>query len=508
MTALAAFTLLRPLALLALLPIAALWLFLRRRSAAEAPAVGEIIAPHLLAALTIGRNARSRIRAPDLLLGAAACMTVAAAGPAWRPAPSPFVTETAPLVVALDLSPSMSATDVAPTRLERAKQKIRDLLALRAGGRVGLVAYAGSAHLVMPLTDDPTVLLPFLEALDPGVMPDQGRRASAALALAETLLAHEDASGSILFVTDGADPADTAAFPEGGSARAALIVAPGSGAEIADWSRRANLATVTASIDDGDLRAVERALASSLARAAGAQGRLQDDGWLLALPAGLLVLLWFRRGTTLRWGALLLAAALVPAVPAGPARADGLAATLAGWFWTPDQQGARLYAAHRYADAAAAFADPDWRAAALFRAGKYPDAAAALAPIQTSTAQTNRGTALVRGRDYQGAVAAFEAALKLDPGNATAAHDLDVTRQIIAYLSETREAEDEEQGSEPPDDTVKDLSGDQGRRVRIDADSQLSEDAAAEWMRSVETRPADFLKSRFAIEAATPPAGQ
>ena len=83
-----------------------------------------------------------------------------------------------------------------------------------------------------------------------------------------------------------------------------------------------------------------------------------------------------------------------------------------------------------------------------------------------------------------------------------------MTRQIIAYLSETREAEDEEQGSEPPDDTVKDLSGDQGRRVRIDADSQLSEDAAAEWMRSVETRPADFLKSRFAIEAATPPAGQ
>jgi hypothetical protein len=67
-------------------------------------------------------------------------MALAAAGPAWRPAPSPFVTETAPLVVALDLSPSMTETDVEPSRLERAKQKVRDLIVLRAGGRVGLVA--------------------------------------------------------------------------------------------------------------------------------------------------------------------------------------------------------------------------------------------------------------------------------------------------------------------------------------------------------------------------------
>ena len=107
----------------------------------------------------------------------------------------------------------------------------------------------------------------------------------------------------MLFVTDGVDPGDIAAFPQGGSARAALVVAAdGGGAEVADWSRRADVATVAVSIDDGDVRAVQRALASSLARAAAAEGRLQDDGWLLALPAGLLVLLWFRRGTTLRWG--------------------------------------------------------------------------------------------------------------------------------------------------------------------------------------------------------------
>ena len=371
-------------------------------------------------------------------------MALAAAGPAWRPAPSPFVSETAPVVIALDLSPTMSSPDLAPTRLERAKQKIRDLIALRAGGRIALVAYAGTAHLVMPLTEDPTVLLPFLEGLDPSIMPDRGRAASRALALAEGLLAHEEAPGSVLFVTDGIDPGDIDAFPSGGSARAALIVAPDPGAEVADWARRADVATVATTVDDADVRAVQRALASSLARAAAAEGRLQDDGWMLAVPAALLVLLWFRRGTTLRWGALLLGLSLL--APHG-ARAAGIGETLAGWFWTPDQQGRRLYEAHRYPDAAAAFADPEWRAAALFRAGKYQEAADLLAPIETGRAQYDRGVALVRGRDYPGAQAAFEAALKLDPSNADAAANLAVTKRIIAYLTEERQAED--QGARP-----------------------------------------------------------
>lgn len=189
-------------------------------------------------------------------------------------------------------------------------------------------------------------------------------------------------------------------------------------------------------------------------------------------------------------------------LPGGHARAAGLGDTLSGWFWTPDQQGSRLFAAHSYPEAAEAFADPSWRAAALFRAGKYTEAAEVLAPIQTSVAQYDRGIALVRGRDYAGAQSAFEAALELDPGNAAAAHNLDVTKRIIAYLSEAREASDEDEQSLPPDSTVDDLSGDEGKLARIDAGSQLSEDSADAWMRSVETRPADFLKSRFAIEAA------
>lgn len=493
MSLIAAFTFLRPWLLVGLPLLALLWLVLHRKGRPDA-LKSPHIAPHLLAALTIGRAGTGRSAAPALLIPAAMLMVLGAAGPAWRPAPSPFVTETAPVVIALDLSQSMTETDIQPSRLDRAKQKISDLIALRAGGRVGLIAYAGSAHLVMPLTDDPTVLQPFLEGLDPEIMPKAGRSASEAAKLAEQLLANENQAGSMLFVTDGIDPGDIASFPEDGSARTALIVAPeGGGAEIRDWSRQARVATVTSTLDNGDLDAVQRALASSLARAEAAQGKLQDAGWIMAIPAGLLLLLWFRRGTTLNWSMMALVLLLVAPRDAG---ADGLS----DLFWTPNQQGRRLFEGHNYAEAAERFTDPSWRAAALFRNGKYTEAAEILAPIQTSAAQYNRGTALVRGRDYQGAEAAFEQALTLDPNNAAAQNNLDVTKKIVAYLMKVREAEDQGSQSEKPDATVDDLTGDRGKRVKIDQSSQLSEDAAEQWMRQVQTRPADFLKSRFALE--------
>lgn len=488
-------TLLRPLWLLALPLLALIWWGLRQRAAAERPVLPQL-APHLLEALTLGRADAQRTGPALIILGSAALMAVAAAGPAFRPEPSPFVTETAPLIIALDLSPGMANGDVPPSRLERAKQKIGDLIALRAGGRIGLIAYAGSAHLVMPPTEDPTVLQSFLEGLSPGVMPRVGQRPSEAMRLATSLLKAEDQAGTVLFVTDGVDPADIPGFPTDGPARVALVIAPdGGGAELDRWAKAADVATVAVSVDDSDLRAVNRAISSRLARAGAKDGKLQDDGWLLAIPAALLLLSWFRRGTTLHWAILACAVMLPPEARAGP---------LADLFWTPDQQGARDYAAHRYPEAAEHFTDPMWKAAALMRAGKYTEAAALLEPVQTHDAQFNRGVALIHGRDYQGAVAAFTSAVALDPSDREAQENLDLANRIIAYLNENRDAEDPQADSKDnaADGTVEDLQGDQGRKMRITGDTSLSEDAAEQWMKQVQTKPADFLKSRFAVEAA------
>ena len=393
MTALAAFTFLRPLVLLALPLLPALWLLLRRRRAdARRPRTSRP---------TSSRRSPSAARprpphAPDLLIPAAMLMALAAAGPAWRPAPSPFVTETAP---ARHRPRPLAQHDRAPTsppsRLERAKQKIRDLIALRAGGRVGLVAYAGTAHLVMPLTDDPTVLLPFLEALDPAIMPDPGRTASEALALAETPARPRGTAGSILFVTDGIDPARHRRLPRGGSARVAHR-RPRAAAPRSPTGPAAP--TSPPSPHHRRRRRPRRPARPRLQPRPGRrrEGRLQDDGWLLACPPALLVLLWFRRGTTLRWGAMLLGA--LPARPHG-ARAEA-GDILADWFWTPDQRAAA--STRRTATRGrGGLRRPGWRAAALFRAGstrRPPTSSPRSRPPSRSTTAASRWSAAATTR--------------------------------------------------------------------------------------------------------------
>src|SRR5262249_4015088 len=140
-----AFHLLRPWWLLALVPTALVLALILRRDRPEVQ-WGGVIAPHLLKHLIVTPQGRWRIR-PVWLVGAALALPIVGlAGPTWRREPPPFVEDKAPLMIALDVSASMGQPDVPPTRLERAKQKVRDLLAARAGARTGLIAYAGTAH--------------------------------------------------------------------------------------------------------------------------------------------------------------------------------------------------------------------------------------------------------------------------------------------------------------------------------------------------------------------------
>jgi len=170
-TAAIPFHLLRPLWLFALVPVAAIFAMLLWRQNPRAQ-WGRVIAPHLLRHLIVepgkGRGANALyLVAAGMVLG-----IIALSGPTWRRELPPFVEDRAPLMIVLALSTSMDQPDVAPTRLERAKQKVSDLIAARAGARTGLIAYAGTAHLVMPLTDDRSVIEPFLAALTTGLTPE------------------------------------------------------------------------------------------------------------------------------------------------------------------------------------------------------------------------------------------------------------------------------------------------------------------------------------------------
>jgi Ca-activated chloride channel family protein len=225
----------------------------------------------------------------------------------------------------------MRSNDLQPTRLDRARFKVLDLVAARTGSRTALIAYAGSAHIVLPPSTDVEVLKPLLQSLDPAIMPSPGAQASRALPLAQRLLGEQAAAGTLLFVNDGFDSGDVpelvafAAEP-GAPAMAALVVGTdeggvafmpdgspvmASGGGRLDTSINASLLRRVASeagvsvvrfdSGDADLRQLRRIIQSNLQLADDPDAEWEDQAWWLLWPAALLSLLWFRRGWTMQW---------------------------------------------------------------------------------------------------------------------------------------------------------------------------------------------------------------
>ncbi len=491
--ALDALHLLRPLWALTLVPIGALWWLVRSGQTRRAPP-GSGIAPHLRRALTVGRQSRSWLLPIDGVALALALLALGAAGPTWSRQPDPFVAQSAPLVIALDVSAAMEGDDVAPSRLARGKQKIRDLLDLRAGARTALVAYAGSAHVVVPMTEDPGVMLPYLAGLSPEVMPEPGNRAAEALPLARDLLAREDGPGAMLYVTGGLDPADAPALSEAGAI--VLAVRP-EGAP--DRGLDALPGVIGVSADRADVARIDRMLDAAQARAALED---RDRPWLdrgpwLAWPAALLTLLWFRRGWTMRWTAV----ALAVSFSAGETRAEGIA----DWFFTPDQQGRLAVRRGDFEAAADLFVDPLWRGYALYRDGQYEAAAQILSRVETAEADFIAGLAHLKGRAYRDGVRAFETVLSRDPDHPGAAENLATAREIVSYIEELQESSDtgEDRGI-GADEVVYDNEAGRGAETRIEGPEEDGAGllTAETWMATVDTRTGDFLRLRFALEAA------
>ena len=162
-----------------------------------------VLAPELLEHLAVREESqRSRLRPVYLVAGAWLVGIIALAGPAWEREATPFTEDQAALFIVMKVTPDMLAEDIQPSRLQRAAQKVSDLLALRPGSKTGLVAYAGSAHLVMPLTSDPDVIRYFASELTPEIMPEEGDDAERALQLAQSRLEASGLPGSIVLLAD------------------------------------------------------------------------------------------------------------------------------------------------------------------------------------------------------------------------------------------------------------------------------------------------------------------
>lgn len=502
--ALSVFHFLRPLWLVLVPVVVGLWWLTRRRRAGglqNQPG----IAQHLRDAMEVGRSETRRVRPIDGVALTLLLLAFAAAGPTWSRQPNPLVAQSAPVAVVLKVAPSMEAKDLAPSRLERGKQKIRDFLALRAGARSGLVAYAGTAHVVIPMTEDASIILPYLEGLTPDVMPKPGSDLAPAMARAQDLIDGEG-GGAVLLVTDGIDPADVAVVQNAPMPVQVLSVLPeGTGDRGLD--ALGNI-VVQVQPDDRDIRRLDRALNAAYRQSLleDSDEPWQDRGPLLAWPAALLLLLWFRRGWTMQWGAALVALG-VQVAPA-QTRAEGLA----DWFWTPDQQGQRAYNQKEYQQAGELFADPLWRGWSLYRGGKYAEAVEVLDRVETAQAAMIQGLANIRNRAYRDGVRAFELAVERDPDYPGAQENLETARQIVIYVEAAQQAADTKDQTElRPDEVTYDNEEDKGEDLQVELPQEKEAAAqgllsADQWMQSVDTDTSEFLKMRFLLESAQAPA--
>ncbi len=466
------FHFLRP-AWLLLLPLLALILYWLARHRLDSSGWRRVVDSRLLPYLLAGGDGTAQSW-PRWLLGSVATLAIVAlAGPTWERLPQPVYHNEAALVIALDLSRSMDASDVKPSRLVRARHKIADLLAARDEGQTALVVYARDAFAVTPLTSDTETILALLPSLEPDLMPAQGSRAERALEIAFELFAGGGVPrGDLLLVTDGLDAlafervrarldgsphrlsvlaVGTAAggpipLPNGGFLKdtdGAIVVSALAEDNLRAVAEAGNGVYAAISADDLDINALvyqfESELAAAGVRAAERSTELWRElgPWLL-LPALPLAALAFRRGML-----YVIALAIIAAAPPDAHALD--------WnsLWQNDDQRARaLFEQQRHADAAATFSDPDWRAAANYRAGDLAAAIESWRALDGERAQYNRATALAGLGRYAEALDEYDRLLERNPAHADARFN---KRQIEDWLErqEQQQQESQAQGGDP-----------------------------------------------------------
>ena len=483
---------LRPAWFLALLPLATLlwwWLRASLRAGSWQQVVDARLLPHLL----MGEHGAER-RWPVWLAGLLGLLTIIAlAGPVFEKLPQPVFRAQSALVIVLDLSRSMNAADLKPSRLARARIKVKDILERRREGQTALVVYAGAPFVMSPLTEDTATITAQLDAIDTELMPAQGSRVDLAIAKAVALLNQAGvAKGEILLVTDGvsedADVQAVAGRLHGhrlsvlgvGTAEGAPIpqgdgqfIKDAQGSIVVSKLTPDRLATLAADgdgryrairADDQDIAALLQDADVDRLDANTSSTDLQTDLWreegpwllLLVIP---LAALGFRRG----WLAAVLLVVLLPQPqPAMAGDWDNL------WS-SPDQRAAKALAAGDAKAAADTFQDRRWRAAAQYRAGQYQEAAKTLDGLDDAESLYNRGNALAKANDKQGAIAAYEQALEKNPQ----LEDARYNRDLLQRQQQNQKSDDKDHKKKNDDQQDKgDSQADQGDQSRDDKSQQ------------------------------------
>ena len=408
-----------------------------------------------------------------IVVGAWIICCLSLAGPTWQQLPQPVHKQDAALVVVLDLSPSMLAEDISPSRLVRARYKLIDILTRRTEGVVGLIVYGGDAHTVSPLTEDSNTIVSIVPVLAPSLLPQYGSNIEEALANAVDLAVTGGyQQADILLISDGIDRSAlaelTPIISQQGDFRLSILgVGTQQGAPIptgaGGFAKRPNGNVIVAklnvaamqqlaannggvyhtiSADDRDVDTLITSMTSLFSdntRETDRSFDLWDDqGYWLALLLLPVVLLSFRKGTIV---AVLLLPSMFSTQPVQAFEWKDL-------WQTPDQQAAQALQNGDAESAQALFEDPMWRGSAAYKAEDFEQANTSFLSNKSAKGHYNRGNALAKSGDFQGGIDAYDSALSLEPNM----QDAMANRALLEKLKEQEERQEQQEQSKEQED--------------------------------------------------------
>lgn len=518
--ALAEFHFLRPLWFGLLLPVPLLLWQLKRSQRAAGLWHKVIDAPLLNAMLNqeSQQSPKQKKHWPSWPIWLAAWLiaAVAIAGPSFKKMPQPVSQNQQALIILLDMSASMAANDIKPSRATRAVQKITDILRARPDGLTALIAYSGDAHTVTPLTTDTRTISSLLPALSPFMMPSSGSRPDKAIQLARTLAANSGIQqADLLLITDGLVEKDAQRMADElrsglnlkiialGSAQGAPIPLPNGGflrdgknqvvvpklelATIEKISRELNVPWRELSLTDSDWQSLlSSASQHNLQQEQGTQPAFdlwRDDGYWLIFLLLPLVLLLFRRGVLLSLPMAFILTLLLT-TQAQPAQASP-------WL-TDDQQAAKLYE-QAPEQAAELFQHPAWKASAQYQAGQYEQAAKGFAALpQNAENSYNLGNALAQNGQLQEALEAYDKALAQQPDFPQAVHNRKIVEDLLKQQEEQQQDQNQqqdqqqEQNSDSPDSEQQ--NSDEQNSEQQNSDQQNSDNQDSEQQNAADSQ--------------------
>ena len=334
-------------------------------------------------------------------------LVVALAGPTWSKKSNPALSVENPVMIMLNMSGDMWQKDVSPSRIERAKYVIKDLVKTLKNTESGLIVYSKEPFMITPLTEDAAIIDNLLPALEMNIMPENGDRLDRAIDLAVVRMQEAALpSGNIVVLTANVGERFDAALESASKAAAAgydvdivninsqnndklkMVAEKGRGLYI---SYNKGLDLLIKKIND--------ITAKEIKQSQNMQTVWNDMGWyFLWLPA-LLILGYFRRG--------LLAIVVMFLLFGQPVQAS--------WFLNDNQEALKNFKEHNYGAAAEKFTDTQWKASAAYKSGDYDAAFKNFAKGNDVTALYNQGNALAKGGKIDEAIKKYEEVLQQKP---------------------------------------------------------------------------------------------